>query len=116
MAQAKEKSSAQLEKEASEAEKKAQKERAEVEADRAAQDARAAEAEADEAKEREKEAKAAAKGSSRGSGKLSKSDVDELVEDQIEHGKAPIAPGPEQPVDPDDAAKAKSNRGRGLGG
>lgn len=35
---------------------------------------------------------------------------------QIEHGKAPIAPGPEKPVSEEDAAAAKANRAQGKGG
>lgn len=35
-----------------------------------------------------------------------------LHEQQIRDGKAPIAPGPEKPVDEDDAKQAKENRGR----
>lgn len=30
----------------------------------------------------------------------------------IEEGQAPLDPGPEQPVDPDEAQQAKANRGR----
>ena len=113
----KDKSDAELEKERHAAAQKAQKERAESEAQKAEQDERAAQARADEAKERADEARKAAKGTGKSAGgSFSKGDKEDLKEDQIEHGKAPIAPGPEQPVEPDDAKKAKENRGRGLGG
>lgn len=54
-----------------------------------------------------------AKAAGKGAGK--NPDVPEggtLHEEQIDEGKAPIAPGPEQDVDPDDAERAKQNRGR----
>lgn len=35
-----------------------------------------------------------------------------LHDHQIAEGQAPIAPGPEKPVDLDDAQRAKENRGR----
>lgn len=41
-----------------------------------------------------------------------KIDKEALKEEQIAEGEAPIAPGPEKPVDEDDAREAKEHRGR----
>jgi hypothetical protein len=39
-------------------------------------------------------------------------DSTSLHDHHIEEGQAPLDPGPEQPVDPDEAQQAKQNRGR----
>lgn len=111
------KTDAQLEKENEEAVRKAQKERAEAEADQADVAARDAETRAEELRKAAEEAEDAAKATGKkAGGGVAKGDLEDLKQDMIDHGKAPVLPGPEKPVDPDDAAKAKANRGRGLGG
>ena len=111
------KTDAQLAKENEEAVKKAQQERADAEADQADVAARDAETQAERLREEADEAEAAAKATGKkAGGNVTGDDLDYLEEEMIAHGKAPILPGPEKPVHPDDAAKAKENRGRGLGG
>lgn len=108
----KNKTAAQLDKERTEAEAKAAEERQRIEQERADIKVRDAET----ALERAERDADLAEPPKKGGGTIPKSAANDMVEEQIEHGKAPIAPGPEKPVDLEDAAEAKTNRGRGLGG
>lgn len=110
------KTAEQLEQEHHEAAKAEQERLAEV----AAEDERRKQTEIDGAQaelDREKEA-AEAEQASLGAKheRLSDEELETIENQQVVTGRAPIPPGPEEPVDPDVAQEAKENRGRGLGG
>lgn len=106
-----EKSVEQLEKEAREAAERRMKEEAEGEEAKAKAFVDKAQGELDKAKENLEQVKAG--GKAKGPGARTK-EGDDLHEEQIRTGQAPLAPGPEKPVSREDAHDAKENRGRGA--
>ncbi len=98
--------------EAAKAEEKRAKDTQEINRQRVIEDAEAnkrnAEAEVDKADR--------LVGAAKGQPEKARGKLSDEQEKQIDHGKAPIAPGPEEPVPFKAAEEAKENRGRGLGG